>query len=132
MRKESRVILIGLILMALLIGGFFAVRALSKPAGVAGSKTITVDVVVPDAQPAVFTIHTDAEFLRGALDEQNLIVGTESDYGFFVQEVNGIKADEAAQQWWCITKDGADVMTGVSETPVEDGDHYELTLKTGW
>ena len=28
----------------------------------------------------VFTIHTDAEFLRGALEQEKLIEGTESQY----------------------------------------------------
>ena len=40
--------------------------------------------------------------------------------------------DEAKEEWWCFTKDGEDVMTGVDSTPVADGDHFEITLKTGY
>ena len=39
---------------------------------------------------------------------------------------------EAKEEWWCFTKDGEDVMTGVDSTPVADGDHFEITLKTGY
>ena len=45
-------------------------------------------------------------------------------------EVDGVEADDSKSQWWCITKDGEQVNTGVDATPIEDGDHYELTLST--
>lgn len=61
-----------------------------------------------------------------------MINGKDSDYGFFITEVNTRTADDTKQEWWCITKDGADVNTGVDQTPIADGDHYELTLKTGY
>ena len=56
----------------------------------------------------------------------------ESQYGLYVKTVNGVTADEAKEEWWCFTKDGEDVMTGVDSTPVADGDHFEITLKTGY
>ncbi len=31
--------------------------------------------------------------------------------------VNGVTADEAKEEWWCFTKDGEDVMTGVDSPP---------------
>ena len=80
----------------------------------------------------VLVAATDAEFLRQALEEQKLVEGEESQYGLYVKTVNGVTADEAKEEWWCFTKDGEDVMTGVDSTPVADGDHFEITLKTGY
>ena len=74
----------------------------------------------------------DHRFLRQALEEQKLVEGEESQYGLYVKTVNGVTADEAKEEWWCFTKDGEDVMTGVDSTPVADGDHFEITLKTGY
>ena len=61
-----------------------------------------------------------------------LLEGEEGQYGLYVKSVNGITADEANQEWWCLTKGGEDVMTGVDMTPVEDGAAYEFTLTVGW
>ena len=46
--------------------------------------------------------------------------------------VTVVYADATTEEWWCFTKDGEDVMTGVDSTPVADGDHFEITLKTGY
>ena len=99
----------------------------------AGSKTITVEIIVEGQETVVKTITTDAEFLRGALDEEEgLVIGEEGPYGLFIKTVNGVTVDDSKQQWWCITKGGADVFTGVETTPIADGDKFEITLKTGY
>jgi len=98
-----------------------------------GEKTITVEIIVEGMDTVTKTITTDAEFLRGALEEEEgLLAGEESQYGLFVKTVNGVTVDDAKQQWWCITKGGADVFTGVETTPIADGDKFEITLKTGY
>ena len=103
-----------------------------KPETSKGSKEFEVEIVIPGEETAAYTIHTEAEYLSQALEEQNLIKGTAGDYGLFITEVNGHVADDSKQEWWCITKDGKDVYTGVDTTPLADGDHYEITLITGY
>ena len=97
-----------------------------------GAKTVTMEVVHGDESKKEFVLHTDAENLRQALEEKKLIAGTDSDYGLYVQTVDGETADEGQQQWWCLTKDGEMSMTGVDDTMIQDGEHYEFTLTTGW
>ena len=103
-----------------------------KPQGEKGSKKIVVEVVIPEEESKEFTLNTYAEFLRQALEEKNLIKGSESEYGLFITEVNGRTVDDTKQEWWCVTKDGEDVFTGVDATPIADGDHYEITLTIGY
>lgn len=103
-----------------------------KPETTKGSKKIVVEVIIPDKENQEFTINTDAEYLRQALDEINLIKGTEGDYGLFISEVNGRVVDSSKQEWWCLTKNGEEVFTGVDQTPITDGDHYEFTLTVGY
>jgi hypothetical protein len=103
-----------------------------KPKAVQGSKEITVEVVIPDEETKEFTMNTDAEYLSQALEERNLIKGDSSEFGLFITEVNGHAADSTKQEWWCITKNGEDVLTGADQTPIADGEQYELTLKTGY
>ena len=115
------------IVVAALIGVYFATR----PATSAADKTITATVVANGEEEA-FTIHTDEEYLRGALESIDLIAGEESEYGLFVTTVNGITADDANQKWWCFTKGGESLNTGVDSTPIADGDAFEITLTVGY
>lgn len=97
-----------------------------------GTKQYTVKVVVQDGQERVFNLNTQEEFLGPALVAQNLIEGEQGPYGLYIVKVNDVQADEQKQEWWCLTKGGESVATGVDSTPVADGDVFELTLMTGW
>ncbi len=97
-----------------------------------GTKEITLEVVIPEEETKDFTIKTDAEYLRQALEEANLIKGTDGDYGLYITEVNGRVANDTKQEWWCITKENAQVNNGVDTIPIADGDKYEITLMVGF
>ena len=128
--KKSLIILS--IILLLVIAGFVTIYAMTKPKGTEGAKEITVDVVVADQETKEFVLHTDSEYLRGALEEADLVSGTESEYGLFIKEVNGITVNDDNQEWWCVTQDGEQLMYGVDEIAIADGDHYELTLTVGY
>lgn len=131
MKKNKKLILAVSVLAALvLIVG--AVFMLNRPATAAGAKDITVQVVFADGSDKVHELKTDAEFLRGALEEAKLVEGSESEYGLFVTTVDGVAANDANQEWWCFTKSGEAVMTGVDTTPIADKDHFEITLTVGY
>ena len=131
MSKNKKTIIAVLALVLLAAAAFFVWKS-SLPAAETGGKTVVVKVVHGDGSEKDFTIKTDAGFLRGALEQENLIAGTESQYGLFVTTVNGRTAEDAQQEWWCFTKDGATLETGVDTTPIADGDHYEITLTKGY
>lgn len=91
-----------------------------------GAKTLSVEVTAED-KTITFTIHTDAENLRGALEENGLVSGDESEYGLYVKSVNGIAADyDADGYYWALSKAGEYLMTGVDDTLIADGEQYEL------
>lgn len=130
--KEKKKVIIAVVALIAAIAVFAGVYfAFGRPETSAGSKTVTIEVAAPDYSNT-HKIKTDAEFLGDALKEEGIIEGEESQYGLFITSVDSIKADDSKQQWWCITKGGADVMTGVDVTPIADGDTFELTLKEGY
>jgi hypothetical protein len=134
MKNKMKIIIPALLFLAV-IAVFVTVYITTRPKPseeTAGAKKITVLVVVPDQETKEFTIQTDADFLRQALDQEKLIGGNEGEFGFYITEVNKIKADDSKQQWWCITKRGEEIFYGVDEILIMDGDQYELTLKTGY
>lgn len=126
--KKSLIALVVLLVVAVALAGvFYATR--QEPAQ--GGKEIEVEIIYDETDKTV-TISTDEEYLRGAMEQENLISGSESDWGLYVTEVDGRTADESIQEWWCITQDGEMTSTGVDEVVINDGDHYEFTLITGW
>ncbi|MCR5664747.1 MAG: DUF4430 domain-containing protein [Oscillospiraceae bacterium] len=94
--------------------------------------SVTVEIIHGDGTTREVVIDTEALTLREALEQEKLIEGSESEYGLFVTGVDGETADGDQQQWWCFTKGGEMLMTGVDSTYIGDGEHYEITLTTGW
>ena len=133
MSKKTRNIIIAVAVLLVLVVGSLLVWNHFKPAAQAGGKNIVLEVVHGDGSSKDFTIRTDAENLRGALEqEEGLIAGSESDYGLYVETVDGETADMNNQEWWCFTKGGEMLMTGVDDTMIADGEHYEATFTVGW
>lgn len=127
--KSNKKILIiaGVCLIALAVI-FGLVYHFFMPKGQQGSKTIGLTVVFSQDNQKEYTLHTDAEYLGDALKEEKLVEGSEGQYGLFIETVDGVTADGEKQEWWCITKNGEQLNTGADQTPIADGEHYELTL----
>ena len=130
MKKKQWFIVAGFLLLLLAV---FLIWQFTRPEPVSGAKTVSLDVVHSDASVNTFTINTDAETLRGALEQvEGLIAGDDGPYGLMVNTVDGETADWSIDQsWWCLTKDGEFLDTGIDSTMIEDGDHYEFTYTIG-
>lgn len=125
--KKTAIAVAALALAAALMLGLWY---FTRPQSQAGEKTIVVQVVHGDQSTKDFTCQTDAETLGEVLVEEKLAQGEEGPTGLFVTIVDGEEAQDSLRQWWCVTKDGEMVSTGVSSTPIADGDHFELTMST--
>ena len=132
MSKKTRNIIIAAAILLVLVVGVLAVWRLNRPQAQIGGKSLVVEVVHKDGSHKDFPIRTDAEKLRGALEQESLIAGSESEYGLFVETVDGETADSNEQEWWCFTKGGEMLMTGVDDTVIADGEHYEISFTVGW
>ena len=129
--KNKKALIAILVLVVLVAAAAICWFAFS-PKAVGGVKTITVDVTHKDGQTNTYEIKTAEEYLRGAMEQEGLIGGNESEYGLYVLTVDGETVDETNQEWWGYTKSGEMVNYGVDTCPIEDGDHYEFTLNIGW
>ena len=87
-----------------------------------GAKTVEVEVKAGEDAITV-TLKTDKEKLGEALLEHNLIEGENGLY----TKVNGITADyNVDKSYWGFYQSGELMRVGMDETPISDGDHYEL------
>ncbi|MBR5093841.1 MAG: DUF4430 domain-containing protein [Oscillospiraceae bacterium] len=132
MSKKLKIVLAVVLLLAVAAAAVLLYQHFSPKAS-EGAKTVAVQIVHGDGTKKELTLHTDAETLRGALEEQSLIEGSESEYGLYVTTVDGEAADDTQQQWWCFNDGKGEMLpTGVDSTMIQDGDVYEIVLKTGW
>ena len=127
--KKALLAVAALVAAVLILGGVYV---FTRPAVSKGDKHIVVEVVHADGASKEYEYDTDEEYLRNVLEPAGLIAGEDSEYGMFVKTVDGYTVDDAKQEWWCFTQDGGQVNTGVDTTPVADGDHFEITLMTGY
>lgn len=132
MSKDKKAIIITAAILAALC--LLAALGYQKfaPKGTAGEKTITVKVIHGDGGEKEFTCTTEEEFLGGVLEAEGLVEGEEGPYGLFITSVDGETAEESRNEWWCLTKGGGTVNTSATQTPVADGDVFELTLTEGY
>lgn len=118
-------VIIAAILMLILYRTFM-------PKGEKGDKSITITVVHGDGSEKEFTCRTDEAYLDKVLIAEGIVEDNPSDFGLYILVADGEEADENSQEWWCITKGGESLNTGASDTPIEDGDQFELTLTAGY
>ena len=132
MKKGTKIAIVLTLILAVLAAGFILAYKQLAPPVADGEKTVTIAIDHLVGEDKTLTIRTDAEYLRGALEQEGLVRGTESDYGLFITELDGEAADDAKQQWWGYTRDGAYVETGIDQTVIADGDQFEFTLNEGY
>ena len=100
------------------------------PAPKIGSKHVTVEVVIPEEDPFVKVMKTDALYLSEALMEYDLVKdGGIADKS--LNTINGVAADVKKSEKWVITKGGLIIATDITGIAVEDGDEFVITLTAG-
>ncbi|MBE6582338.1 MAG: DUF4430 domain-containing protein [Ruminococcaceae bacterium] len=126
MTKLKRILSV-LLVLALTAAACMSFAGCKKPTGNNDEKTITVTVVDDKGEKTVFTITTNSPNLRGALEQEKLVEGDESEYGLYVKVVNGLRADyDKDGAWWGFYKDGKQLPSGIDDTVISDGDKYEI------
>lgn len=125
-KKSKGKLIMGVVALAVVIAALVGAYFLFSQKPTQGAKTVTVEVVNLEGQSTEHTYHTDAEYLGQLLIDEGLAEGETSEYGLFITTVDGITVE--GNQWWAISKSGEMTTTGADTTPIEDGDHFELTL----
>ncbi|MCD8385081.1 MAG: DUF4430 domain-containing protein [Clostridiales bacterium] len=95
-------------------------------------KSITLTVTYSDGVSEDYEITTTAEYLKDAIEDTVTLEGSESDYGFYLETVNGETADyDTDGAYWAIYVNGEYGMYGLDSQPVADGDTFELVYTVG-
>lgn len=128
-KKMNRKLIIGTAALVLLIALFAIAFLLFRPKAVQGAKSITIEVVDNNEASVMYDVHTEAEYLRQAMEEAEGLEfsGTESEYGLMVDTVNGVTADwNVDQSYWGFYVNGEYCNCGIDSQPVVDGDAFQI------
>ena len=135
-KKNNKGLIIGGIILVALIAVFAIVYFVNKPATQAGAKHVIIEVTGSDGNTAEYTIDTDAEYLKNAMDELAAngsgfsYDGTDSEYGIMVEYVDGERASYAEDgAYWALYVNGEYGQYGCDSQPVTDGDTYTWTYE---
>lgn len=132
-KKQNKTIFLCAALLLVSVFAFTLLYGMFSPQPAEGAKTIQIQVVDDKQQVTDYQTHTDASYLRQALEETDGLTfsGTEGPYGLMIETVNGVTADwEQDQAWWSIYINDELANYGVDNQPVADGDHFRLQYTT--
>ena len=128
-KNNGKKIGIGIAILVVLIAAALIIYFVAKPKPAEGAKALTIEVVDAQGAATTYEVHTDAEYLRQALEETEglTIEGTESEYGLMVETVNGLTADYATDgAYWAFYVNDSYCEYGVDTQPVNDGEEYSI------
>lgn len=128
---NKKAIMIGTIILAVLAVLFVVIYTFNRPSSAAGSKNITLEVTGSKGDTTEYSLSTDAEFLKQAMDELSAngsgftYSGVGGDYGLMIETVNGERAVfDKDGAYWALYVNGEYGQFGADSQPVTDGDRY--------
>lgn len=127
--KNNKKIIIGVIALIVLVAVAALVYVKFSVKPVAGAKELTIEVTDNEGATTTYDVHTDAEYLRQAMEETEGLTfdGTESEYGLMVETVNGVTADYNSDgAYWAFYVNGNYCEYGIDSQPVQDGETYAI------
>ena len=131
-KSNKKLIIISAVVIALIVI-FAAMYLIFSPKATAGAKSVTVTVVDDTGAGTAYDADTDAEYLAEVFDEIDglTVEGSESEYGLFIETVNGLTADyDKDGAYWSIYVNGEYGQYGADSQPVNDGDEFSLVYET--
>lgn len=130
-KKGKGKLILGISILAVLVGLFLVLWSVFGPKTTEGSKTVSLSVVAEDGEETTYDAKTDALVLQELMDELKedglTYSGTESEYGLMVDTVNGVRADYTLDgAYWSFYVNDEYCNYGISEQPVNDGDDFSI------
>lgn len=128
-KKSKKKVIIGVAALAAVAALMAVVFFVFREKPVEGSKQVTIEVVNQAQETTSYTVRTEAEYLRQAMEEADGLTfsGTESEYGMMVDTVNGERADYTLDgAYWYFYVNGGECYYGIDTQPIEHGDTFSI------
>lgn len=127
--KNTKKIIIGVVALVVLLSLVVGVYLKFGPQATAGTKAYEVTVTDNNGDVTTYEGKTDAEYLSELMDELKdqgfTYDGSASDYGLFINSINGLEANyDTDGAYWAIYVNGDYGQYGADQQPVADGDKF--------
>ena len=120
------------LLLALAMAFVLTACGAKEEAPAADAVSFKVVVTDLDGKETTFEYSSNAASVGEALVAEGLIEGHETEYGLYIDTVNGITADwDADQTYWAFYINGEYATTGIDGTEIVADTTYGLTLTKG-
>ena len=120
------------LLLALVMVFALSVCGAKEEAPAADAVSFKVVVTDLEGKETTFEYSSSAASVGEALVAEGLIEGHETEYGLYIDTVNGITADwDADQTYWAFYINGEYATTGIDGTEIVADTTYGLTLTKG-
>ena len=114
--------LLSMLLVLIMVFSLVACGATESEVTGASFKVVVADL---EGKETTFDYTTDKATVGEALLAEGLIEGHETEYGLYVDSVNGIALDwDKDGKYWAFYIDGEYAMTGVDTTEITEGATY--------
>lgn len=124
--------LISMLLVFVMLLSLTACSTKEAPEAQANAVAFKVVVTDLDGKETTFDYTSSAATVGEALVAEGLVEGHETEYGLYVDTVNGITADwDADQTYWAFYINGEYATTGIDGTEIVADTTYGLTLTKG-
>ena len=123
-----------LISLLLVLALVFTLAACGAKEEAPAANAVSFKVVVTDLEgnETTFEYTSSAASVGEALVAEGLIAGHETEYGLYIDTVNGITADwDKDQTYWAFYINGEYATTGIDGTEIVADTTYGLTLTKG-
>lgn len=123
-----------MISLLLALAMVFVLTACGAKEEAPAADAVSFKVVVTDLEgkETTFEYSSSAASVGEALVAEGLIEGHETEYGLYIDTVNGITADwDADQTYWAFYINGEYATTGIDGTEIVADTTYGLTLTKG-
>ena len=128
--NKKPILIISILAITLLL--FIGYKNFLGPKGVEGNKEVSIHIVNEDQNvDEIFTYNTDHEFLLDLLKENQKQLGIkfeESSYGTMIIGMMDYVANPSKQEFFYLTINGEEAMTGAGEVTLIDQDVYKFEL----
>lgn len=96
----------------------------------AGEKEFTLTVTHSDSSEKTFTVKSEKQTVGEALLDEEIIAGSQGQYGLMVETVDGetVKFEDGGK-YWAFYIGNEYAMTGVDATNIEDGQTYAFKVE---
>lgn len=133
MKNNKKVFVTSIVILLIALLGIGGYKIYANSQKVKGNKNITIKVIDENKNyKKEYNLNTNVDTLGKTLDELGIAKAQNSQFGRYVDVLDGIVANKDKNEWWKIKVNEVDAQTGIDETFIKNGDIIKFEFTVGF